>query len=1529
MLPINTHRLSVRSCRGFTLRSRLPEFTYSLLALALAFALSAARAPAAHAAEALVCDSEIWKQIRAKRHAGKTIAKTSDVEAALARLEKPAFAPPHGARASATRVPSVPPPGRGRSIPLVDERRGYRFLPEALKRGLTRLFRRRPDAAEMEAANKLDLSQEAARQNFSAKLSAQDQSAAYSPSLPLPPPGKPGEAKLISKITSAEEKTAVNAKRISQGILTPDEQRRFTELVRKANRDADALLPAMNSRTDDPAGWRAMLDRLNEIDPQAESLRRWYLNSHSDLPADSPEYEALMKYRKLRDFALDGLRERQPDRGGVQVDGRHFPNAAVLAERKLPRGPDADRRNAEDLILFRSAVEEGVALGEAQRTHFRALEYRNALKPFIEEDIDGPYFLQSMDKFRSLRPEEQNALLYKLADSRHPRAEDAFLKELHNLSTDRAVHDTLRKIAAFRGIQPAWDLLKERIIDDLKQLKVAVQAPPHIFRELREMPESMLREMLEYKSKNKFEADVVRWNAARGLHGRDPDFIGPYASMKDPFFAQEAVAALEKVTSDKVVPHLKKAALQDEGAIANAAISGLLKIRSQAALEAVHEIFTKYSAGSSGNLKHFIVANPLADYSVTMGKRGRLEFTPRVPTEYSGLSQPEFVSRMLSADHGSVMRAMKDFELRPVEATYAVLKHPDARVRAEMAQHLFANRSISNTPVIRDLLEDPVAEVRLAALSALQQPQFRGSERARLLRRALGDDSDEVRQRARWILSNESGRGMDIYASRARLAKSEINKIRSMFDVQVREPDLVPLALANHVYTLPEFAQGGTWTGQQLVSRLAEARMTAPNGYRLLSSAHDAKTGFKYGIYEPIFEGRNRPIYLSFAGTQGISDIAADATFGRMQAGSRMYQNLLEEVAQSALKSKSQVVISGHSLGGGLSEMFAHDLAKRLGELGVQMPEKQIRAVTGNPMGAVDTLKRLGRYDAQLAGKLNITNYRLTGDAVSRIGQHIGEVVEKNPESSWLRQRLRVFRPATSHGMNYLEATLRKDGALEKVRNPKRWSYPFADYGSLATGAVANVVQELRYARLGDPWIQSLLEARRIMANQEGFHYLKPRFDWFRKELDAALGRLSGERRKRVEGLIAEADAEIAVMVKEKQMPVTNSLNRQHSAILTLKERSQYVDEMGQRAFVEARRRVLENRATLDLEDLRAALGLPPSAIGEGESTRLRLLREEHDLALREIGEIHAQKKPADPAKAQEIQNRIWALEHQLAGESRARATQLAGDSELARAARRGAVLELMDPHDMRTLKSFAGPEQVLGKGDANLAARREAELVDAHATAAVSEASSRIEREEALRIALEKKQWPAEEVDECIEKGICLAKLDVAPQPAAEALEEPAKKASAETTTKPAQGAERRPASHTPAAGSLTEDDVRNRVMLRLSDIHADPQGTFRANAPDLVKSFREEDINAYVEKIRGYASNPDMIESMRVAYGETAKVLKANPARAKDDAFRQEAFREGVRRMLQQSGFDDLEIEGKFGIKGLLDRTIGCLEF
>ena len=157
-----------------------------------------------------------------------------------------------------------------------------------------------------------------------------------------------------------------------------------------------------------------------------------------------------------------------------------------------------------------------------------------------------------------------------------------------------------------------------------------------------------------------------------------------------------------------------------------------------------------------------------------------------------------------------------------------------------------------------------------------------------------------------------------------------------------------------------------------------------PKGYRPVKRFEHGRSGFKAVVYE---NGAGERIY-AIAGTEGILDLAADVRLGEGQFRSKPFGNMIRDAREYSADSGKTVTFTGHSLGGGLAQVAAHEVAKQEDE---EDKPVRVRQVSWGAFGGRKLLENANvTFDPDAAARIDATNYFVKGDPIAGIGRHIG-----------------------------------------------------------------------------------------------------------------------------------------------------------------------------------------------------------------------------------------------------------------------------------------------------------------------------------------------------------------------------------------------------------------------------------------------------------------------------------------------------------------------------------------------------------
>ncbi|MFM8315319.1 MAG: hypothetical protein ACKOA8_13620, partial [Deltaproteobacteria bacterium] len=230
---------------------------------------------------------------------------------------------------------------------------------------------------------------------------------------------------------------------------------------------------------------------------------------------------------------------------------------------------------------------------------------------------------------------------------------------------------------------------------------------------------------------------------------------------------------------------------------------------------------------------------------------------------------------------------------------------------------------------------------------------------------------------------------------------------------------------ANHVYGLPEvnleeyLKNKGHYTKSFIEERNNwESGLRA--GWQVRESVADPKTGLKAAVYSSLESKSQRSKVYAFGGTECKKDCMADVGLGQVQVESPHFQRLVESAATDIAEG-GDVLITGHSLGGGLAQVFTVFAAKRAREIREswsadirkQTPPGQVATVTWQAFGAAGLVKTNRNYSPwdyfevtginknpfpkdkeELKIPVQIENYRLPGEPISLVGQFLGPLYD-------------------------------------------------------------------------------------------------------------------------------------------------------------------------------------------------------------------------------------------------------------------------------------------------------------------------------------------------------------------------------------------------------------------------------------------------------------------------------------------------------------------------------------------------------
>lgn len=212
-------------------------------------------------------------------------------------------------------------------------------------------------------------------------------------------------------------------------------------------------------------------------------------------------------------------------------------------------------------------------------------------------------------------------------------------------------------------------------------------------------------------------------------------------------------------------------------------------------------------------------------------------------------------------------------------------------------------------------------------------------------------------------------------------------------EIKTYERTATALSAAAAVYHLPNLSSG-VKTADYLAS-FQKFFASTPKHYELWGTDTDLGTGLKFVIYRPLSthpEGAEAPWVLSITGTENLLDWLTNASLGKPQFLG--LDNIITLFTTNLVPDR-ELIVTGHSLGGGLAQAVAHAIEAAREEKSLQ--RRPITLLTWNAFGAETLIERIGAYRPELAQRMTIQNYYLQGDEVSQIGRHFGPTFEIIP----------------------------------------------------------------------------------------------------------------------------------------------------------------------------------------------------------------------------------------------------------------------------------------------------------------------------------------------------------------------------------------------------------------------------------------------------------------------------------------------------------------------------------------------------
>ncbi|MGZ3693700.1 MAG: HEAT repeat domain-containing protein [Bdellovibrionota bacterium] len=788
---------------------------------------------------------------------------------------------------------------------------------------------------------------------------------------------------------------------------------------------------------------------------------------------------------------------------------------------------------AKELVELRIWIEQnGKKFLEREHperlARYEALEWKNRTIGLIRDDIHGYSFLDGAMKFSDMSDEAKEAWVRKFSASNHPDARSTF----HHLADQYQygkLGEALRAVMINRGSGPSSTRILKILENELGAKNY--ETPSFVKKELMTMGQGLLEALFDSQQ------PLVVKRAVVGLKGRSNEFLANFIQHPSDEVKLAVIKNLQWEADPITVEAFRKILADPSPYVRREAVLRLQEFHEPAAIKLVKKLTRDPNSSVADAARELYL-----DYERVSLRQGRFSLFPIGKGE--NMDDASLLQSVLHGDSSTAKTNAYELRNRSAALGRQALYADDPVIRQQVA--VFLADRLGPRKVAEVLIHDPVADVRSSAVQLLHRE--RDDPRvAALLKEALEveEDSSVRASISQQLMEMAHEDGLEF--STSKMAKAEyLDAIRKEYGAgALREKDLIPLAAANHVYHIPEDYLDRS--AEELVDMKKKFQRSTPLGYEVDFTVTDSLSGFKAGIYKST-TGTDATI-VAVGGTQTLSDVAVDINMGVMQARSRNFTGLVKKIVaenkeqvrlQKSWQGKKfsfdlipDLVVTGHSLGGGMSQVLGHDLAAAFVEAGLPEMAAKVRVVSWNGFGGAEPLKRVGRYSQEIVDSLaeRSTNYYLPKDKVSRIGTHIGTMVPL-PEL-----KLNFLQ---SHKLGSLMDSFMNSGGLETTEARNSARYRYAASVSRVIGPLLDGIRFLRYKDKEWAVLKKLAYARLEWADQEGYKHLNPSFDWLKEELDTAAERLFGSgNRKQAQEFIAKIEEQRQSVLKKRRLAHT------------------------------------------------------------------------------------------------------------------------------------------------------------------------------------------------------------------------------------------------------------------------------------------------------------------------------------------------------------------------------------------------------
>ncbi|HEX4948835.1 MAG TPA: hypothetical protein VFZ34_19315, partial [Blastocatellia bacterium] len=375
------------------------------------------------------------------------------------------------------------------------------------------------------------------------------------------------------------------------------------------------------------------------------------------------------------------------------------------------------------------------------------------------------------------------------------------------------------------------------------------------------------------------------------------------------------------------------------------------------------------------------------------------------------------------------------------------------------------------------------------------------------------------------------------------------------------ERDVLPRArlalhLADLIYLLPDLDSKDKALKARAYFTAFKEKM--PADLTLAMSESDPKTGLRVAVFKPqkmnVKTATATPrahLIIAIAGTEGARDGIADFSFGRSQCNHLL--TLIDNLFTShALPPKPEIIITGHSLGGGLAQAVAWYLEKNLPERKIQ---PNLWLFTFNAFGAQELIRKQEKaFTPEDCHLTYAANYFVRGEPISQLGTHLGPTFELVPEEAEKKSKFKLprFDGFGKHRIEYVNQLASADSTIfikaQEVRTERKF------YASLLSGVMNKTSGFTKLLPGFTFWITSK-ELPKVMTQmyQSVLHKEalsredREYFDWLETTTERLFPTLETKMKKTLNELIEAKDQ---TMLRFYDLKVVKASRRKASSLL-------------------------------------------------------------------------------------------------------------------------------------------------------------------------------------------------------------------------------------------------------------------------------------------------------------------------------------------------------------------------------------------